>query len=170
LGEPGIKIILEALPLLPGFEDRDQPVTLQIKGESLFLKAKGSAEDWTEISIPAQVAGLPVSISMNRTYLAKALKFGFAQIDIENRSSPMVFSAKGKTMIVSPLGPPDAKKVPVAPAPPPTSPPENASAAATPPPAEPTTTAESPERTSPMPENTMAAPQRGNLNSHNGHI
>ncbi len=168
LGEPGIKVILEALPLLPGGEDRDQPITLEIRGQYLTLKAKGNSAEWTEIPIPATVSGLPVSVSMNRTYLAKALKFGFAQLDIEDKVSPMVFSAKGKTMIVSPLGPPDAKKVPAAPATPPNSPPENASAAATPPAAESSTTAESSERTT-VPENTMAAPQRGNLNSHNGH-
>jgi hypothetical protein len=56
LGEPGIKIILDALPLLPGQDDRDQPVSLEIKGEYLTLKAKGK-DDWTEIPIPATVSG-----------------------------------------------------------------------------------------------------------------
>jgi DNA polymerase III sliding clamp (beta) subunit (PCNA family) len=112
LGEPGIKTILEALPLLPGLEDRDQPVCLEIKGEYLILKSKGSAKEWTEIPIPAKVSGLPVSISMNRTYLAKALKFGFVQIDIEDKTRPMVFTAKGKSMVVSPLGSKPAEKAP----------------------------------------------------------
>ncbi len=169
LGEPGIKMILEALPLLPGGEDWGQPVTLEIKGEYLTLKAKGNSGEWTEIPIPAKVTGAPVAITLNRNYLAKALKFGFGQIDIEDHVSPLVFTAKGKTMVVCPIGPPDAKKAPASPDPSPPSSPENVSAAAAPPAAEPNTTAESTERTNPMPENTMTAPQRGNLNSHNGH-
>jgi len=147
LGEPGINIILEALPLLPGIEDLDQSVSLEIKGDHLTLKAKGDGTEWTEIPIPAKVSGLPVTVSVNRMYLAKALKFGCVQIDIENKTSPVLFSAKGKTMVICPIGPLDAKKAPVAPSDPSTSPPENTSAAATPPPAESTsTTAEPPER------------------------
>jgi len=104
---------------------------LEIKGEYFTLKAKGK-DDWTEIPIPAKVSGLPVTISMNRTYLAKALKFGFAQIDIKDKTSPLVFNATGKMLVVCPLGYQAAGKVPVAPTTPPTSPTENASAAATP--------------------------------------
>ncbi len=125
LGEPGIKIILDALPLLPGQDDRDQPVTLEIKGEYLTLKAKGK-DDWTEIPIPATVSGLPVSISMNRMYLAKALKFGFAQIDIQDRISPVVFSTKGRMLVVCPLGFNAAAKVPASPPTPSTAAPETA--------------------------------------------
>jgi DNA polymerase III sliding clamp (beta) subunit (PCNA family) len=162
LGEPGIKIILDALPLLPGQEDRDQPVSLEIKGEYLNLKAKGNAAEWTEIPIPAKVSGIPVNVTMNRTYLAKALKFGLAQVEIEDSVSPLVFSAKGKMLVVCPLGPPKPAKSTPAPS---TPPPLNASAATTPQPAEPITTAK-PERTNPVPENTMTAPQRGNLTGH----
>ena len=164
LSEAGIKIILDALPLLPGQDEVNQPVTLEIKGEYLKLKARGK-DDWTEIPIPATVSGSPVAISMNRSYLAKALKFGCTQIDIEDSTSPLVFSTKGKKLVVSPLGATDAKKAPAAPNTPPTSPPENASAAATPPAAEPTTPqAESPERTQPPAQNngTTTTP-RGNL-------
>jgi DNA polymerase III sliding clamp (beta) subunit (PCNA family) len=127
LGEPGINMILEALPLLPGNEDLNQPVTLEVKGEYLTLKAKGKG-DWTEIPIPAKVSGLPVTISMNRKYLTKALKFGFTQVDIEDKTSPVVFSTKGKMLVISPLGPPDANQVADAP----TSPPDNPSATALP--------------------------------------
>jgi hypothetical protein len=166
LGEPGIKIILEALPLLPGQEETDQSVSLEIKGDSLFLKAKGSAKDWTEIPIPAKVSGLPVTVAMNRKYLAKALKFGCTQLDIEDNRFPLVFSTKGKMVVVSPLRPLEAKKVPAAPTTPSTSPPENAPAAAAPPPAETTTTAEptSERNQPPMAEiNGTATTTTGNL-------
>jgi DNA polymerase III sliding clamp (beta) subunit (PCNA family) len=168
LGESGIKTILEALPLLPGHNDNDQSVSLEIKGEYLVLKAKGRAEEWTEIPIPAKVSGKPVTIPMNRKYLAKALKIGCTQIDIEDKTSPMVCSTKGKILVICPLGPPDAKKVAAAPATPPASPsPENASAAATPPAAETTKPEEQPtERSQPVAENNGAATAtRGNLST-----
>jgi DNA polymerase III sliding clamp (beta) subunit (PCNA family) len=129
LAEPGIKIILDALPLLPGQDDRNQPVSLEIKGEYLTLKAKGSAKEWTEIPIPAKVSGLPVTVPLNRTYLAKALKFGCTEIGIEDKVSPVKFTTNGKTFVVCPLGDPDAKKVPATS---PVSPQENTSAPATP--------------------------------------
>jgi DNA polymerase III sliding clamp (beta) subunit (PCNA family) len=163
LAEPGIKIILDALPLLPGNEDMNQPVSLEIKGEYLTLKAKGKG-DWTEIPIPAKVSGLPVTVSMNRIYLAKALKFGCTQVGITDSVTPVSFTTKGKTFVVSPIGPPTeaAAKVPDTR---PTSPTENASAE-TPSPAEPTNQTET-ERTTMPAKNTMSAPQRGNLTSHN---
>jgi hypothetical protein len=169
LGEPGVKIILDALPLLPGQDDRDQPVSLEINGEHLTLKANGNAKNWTEIPIPATVSGLPVTISMNRTYLAKALKFGFTQIGIVDKTSPLVFNAKGRMFVVCPLGYQAPVKVPAPSPTPPTSPPENASAAATPPPAEPIpTAAEQPaERTQPVTDgNGAATAASGSLTTH----
>ena len=37
---------------------------------------------------------------MNRTYLAKALKFGCAEIGIADSVSPVMFTTKGKTLVV----------------------------------------------------------------------
>jgi DNA polymerase III sliding clamp (beta) subunit (PCNA family) len=164
LGEPGIKIILEALPLLPGIDVMHQPVSLEIKEDALFLKAKG--KDWTVIPIPAKVSGLPVAVSMNRNYLAKALKAGCTEIGIEDKASPVKFTTKGKTFVVSLIGPPPAAAV-KAPETRPISPPENASAAP-PSPAETTNQTETERTQGPMPANTntMTAPQRGNLTSH----
>jgi DNA polymerase III sliding clamp (beta) subunit (PCNA family) len=164
LGEPGIQLILETLPLLPGGEERDQPVSLEIRGEALKLRARGKG-DWTEIPIPAQVSGKSVSVAMNRSYLAKALKFGCAQIDIEGQHKPVLFRSKGKTMVICPLGPPDAPKVPEVPTAPATSPTENASPAAAPPAAEATTpTADPIINQPPVTENNEAATTtRGNL-------
>jgi hypothetical protein len=147
LGEPGIKTILEALPLLPGGEHINQPVCLEITGDDLALKARMSEKDhWNCIPIPAGVSGPSVAISLNRNYLAKALRFGCTEIAIEDRLSPLVFSTKGKTMVVMPLKPdasvatpgtqPTNGQPPVtesATAQAPASQPENASAAATPP-------------------------------------
>jgi DNA polymerase III sliding clamp (beta) subunit (PCNA family) len=162
LSEQGITTILEALPLLPGQDAQDRPITLEITKDELFLKAKGrSGGDWTSIPIPAQVSGLPVSISLNRAYLAKALRFGCIRIEIKDDGSPLMFSIKGKTFVVSPLRPPGAAVQ--APAPKPISPAsENASATA-PSLAEPPPQTENERTNMPAKVTPMTAPQRGNL-------
>ena len=179
LDEAGVRIVLEALPLLPGADAFNEPVSLEIAGDNLVLKARGSDKaDWSQIPVPAKVSGPSVCISLNRTYLGRALRFGLTEIAIQDPLSALVFSTKGKTMVVMPLGPgtpvatpattPPAVQPPIA-APAaiasPTSPAENVSAEP-PSPAESNHQTESPERNNPMPTNTMTAPQRGNLTSH----
>ena len=46
LAEPGIEIILDALPLLPGNDELNQTGLFEIKEDALFLKAKGKG-DWS---------------------------------------------------------------------------------------------------------------------------
>lgn len=162
LSGAGIKTILDALPLLPGHDEDNQPVTLEITKDDLFLKAKSRQSDWTTIPIPAQVSGRPVAISLNRMYLAKALRFGCTRIEIKDDMSPLLCSMKGKTVVVSPLRPPEA----VAPAkqPTPISPNSEKASAEAPSPADQPNQTET-ERI-PMPANMMTAPQRGNLTAH----
>ncbi|MGD0813982.1 MAG: AAA family ATPase [Verrucomicrobiota bacterium] len=142
---------------MPGQDDRNQPVSLEIKDDYLTLKAKGKG-DWTVIPIPAKVSGLPVAISIKRNYLAKALKAGCTEIGIEDKTSPAKFTTKGKTFVVSLIGPPPAAAV-KAPETRPISPPENASAAP-PSPAETTNQTETERTPEPMPANTNTMLQR----------
>lgn len=161
LGEPGIKIILDALPRLPGNEEVNQPISLEIKGDNLTLKAESKPGDGTVIPVPAKVSGLPTTIRVNRTLLAKGLKFGCREIGVcppnQEGPTPIQLTAKGKIMVISQLRTPGAIDTKVV-APEPTSPTETTSAEV-PSPAEAPKTEERTE----MPAQTMAAPQRGNL-------
>lgn len=178
LGEGGVKTILDAVPLLPGNEANNQPVSLETTGNDLLLKARMSLKDeWNRVPVPAQVSGPAVCISLNRTYLTRALRFGCTEIAIRDELSPLVFSTKGKIIVVMPLRPDEAPATArsTGPATPPstaqataaaestTSPPENASAEI-PSPAESNNNSTELERTS-MPQNVMTPPARGgNLN------
>ena len=154
LAEASVKTILEALPLLPGSEDREQPVTLEVQLDQLILKARANAKvDWSRVVVPeVKITGKPVEIELNRCYVDKALRFGATWIEILDPSKPLLFSSKGKTLAVAPLKDTVASAQNTSeqsPAAPP-------SAAAEPTPTE-------PERKVTMPETTMTSPRRGNL-------
>jgi DNA polymerase III sliding clamp (beta) subunit (PCNA family) len=96
--------MLGALPRLPGGEDIDKPITLAA-GNGLVLKARGKDQsEWTKVNVPeATVTGKAVQITLNRTYLLKALRFGFQCLDIKTSLDPLLFTNRGKTLVVMPL-------------------------------------------------------------------
>jgi DNA polymerase III sliding clamp (beta) subunit (PCNA family) len=103
--EPGLEAALEALPLLPGGDLSNEPVRLEITNQSLTLCAKGKDQDKDiRVSIPgATVTGHSVETTVNRSYLAKAFRFGLNTIQLEDSLSPLVFSKEGKSMVVMPV-------------------------------------------------------------------
>jgi len=92
------------LPLLPGKEELGQPVTLAA-GNGLWVKARAADQvDWTWIFVrEATVLGPLVEITLNRTYLLRALRFGLHRIELGDSLGPLLFKAPGKMMIVMPL-------------------------------------------------------------------
>ena len=167
LAEPGIETILNALPRLPGNDSINQPVTLEITRDGLNLKAENKTGNSIVIPVPAKVSGAPDSACVNRTLLAKALKFGCTEIAIappdENRAR-IVLTTKGKTIVISQITSDAAPTTATTPVPSP-SPNENAAAES---PSSATTRTTTEERSEQMPvqSNGLAAPQRVNLTSH----
>ena len=152
-----VDTILDAVPMMPGVEDVNQPVTLTA-GNGLCLKAKGKGqEQWTRIPVPsASVVGRTVDVTMNRGFLLKALRFGLHRIQIHSSLEPLVFSSERKTMVVMPLRRESEPESTSATQDSPSSPQSAASPSA----AEATTPTE--ERNT-MTTNTMTAPERANL-------
>ena len=153
LASNAVDTILDALPMMPGGDDINQPVTLAA-GNGLCLKAKAKdQEQWTRIPVTsASVVGKSVDITINRGLLLKALRFGLHRIEIHSSLEPLVFSATGKTMVVMPLRT-EAEAEP-----------------STTHPAVPPSAAEATNPTDErkdMPTNTMTAPERSNLKPQN---
>jgi DNA polymerase III sliding clamp (beta) subunit (PCNA family) len=168
LGPKAVDTLLDAVPLLPGADQLNESITLQIGAGQLFLKAKGKGQpDWTIVPIAdVQITGNEVETSINRGFLLKALRFGTTEAHIKNPVEPMLFRCKGKVLVVMPLRGDAAEKYLAA------NPPsagnsnnsEIASAASAP------SAAEVQPRTEPEPStmatNTMTPPARGNLTTH----
>jgi DNA-binding FrmR family transcriptional regulator len=153
-----IKTILDSVPLLPGADDQNVPIVLEILDNRLLLKARAKDQkDETRVPIgEAQITGKPVEVSLNRSYLLKALRFGLNQVQIIGPIEPLLFTNGNRQMIVMPLRG-EAVGAPQGPHQQPPPPPENAAAAPVPSPAKAPKPTET-KRTH-MPENTRPAAQ-----------
>lgn len=105
-----VETLLAGVPRLPGGDELNHAVKLEIAGSTLTVKAKAKdAPDWTCLTVAgATLTGKSVSISLNRDYLLKALRFGLTAVEIEDDLSPMDFYAGGRRMIVMPVRPSEA--------------------------------------------------------------
>lgn len=102
-----VEALLKNVPLLPGHDDINRPVTVQVTADAVFVKAKTSdAKEWTSLRLPVEkVVGKPIETTLNRDYLLKALRFGLLELAIDDALSPMVFGAPGKQLVVMPVRP-----------------------------------------------------------------
>jgi DNA polymerase III sliding clamp (beta) subunit (PCNA family) len=107
LNDEAIQLMLDALPRLPGGDDNYQPVTLSTVGGQFRLSAK--AKDDTQPSeIPiasAELSGADAQIRLDRNFVIKALRFGFATFEWTDELSPILFTGPGRKMVVMPLSP-----------------------------------------------------------------
>ena len=105
LDRSAVETLLAGLPRLPGHDDPNRPATLEVEGNALVLKAKArDAKDWTSLTVDgAQITGRDVSISVNRDYLLKALRFGLTTFEIEDGRSPLDCIAGGRRLVVMPI-------------------------------------------------------------------
>ena len=101
--------LLAGVPKLPCGHEFRHPVTLEVLGGTLIAKAKASdAKEWTSlILIGAKATGKAVSVTLNRDYLLKALRFGLTTVEIEDELKPVQFHEGGRRMVVSPILPPE---------------------------------------------------------------
>jgi hypothetical protein len=116
------------------------------------------AEDWTEVPVPGvTVSGPDNEVGINRTYLTKALRFGFTEFTVHDPLTPVVFTAPGRMVLVMPV------RLDSAPATPKNNPPPPEAAASTSPsvaqPENPTEQRNAMASTSPA----MTPPERENL-------
>ncbi|WCJ60709.1 hypothetical protein NXS98_06165 [Fontisphaera persica] len=102
--EASVEFLQQLLPKLPGNDDINRGITLDVtKTLTVKAHARGSS-DWTSVVVPeVKITGKPNLICLNRDYLLKALSFGLHNLDLYDELSPMVFSTAGKRMVVMPI-------------------------------------------------------------------
>ena len=106
--------ILALVPKIPCHDAINLPIGLIAEGKKLTLRGRGANDSkWTNLTVDgAAVKGQPVTIYVNRDFLAKALKFGMNTIEIIDPLTPLRFSNGGKQMIVMPIRGRDPTKSP----------------------------------------------------------
>ena len=104
-GEQAVAMLLKAIPQMPGAHVQNEPVQLTVHGNDVSLQSRNNETDaWTTVPIvDAKATGKPVAISLNRSYLLKAFKFGLTELLIIDPTTPVVFRRGGKRMVVAAL-------------------------------------------------------------------
>ena len=120
LSEEVLDAVIEIVERIPcDLQNPNKPIALKIDGRKLNIRGRNKEDaTWTEVEVHgAKVSGDNVTISLNRDFALKALKFGLNQIEIMDELSPLKFSRDGKQMIVMPVRP-NTSTVTTRPAPP----------------------------------------------------
>jgi len=101
LTEEAIGLMLDALPQKPGNDDSHQPVTVIVRPGRLILRSRPRlGAEWAEVPVPGvSVIGASQRVCLNRTFITKALRFGFSEFEVQDALSPVVFTAPGKKLL-----------------------------------------------------------------------
>lgn len=99
------EFLLQVLPKLPGEKDENAPVTLALNGRAVVrAKADGQSRVTELVLEKSQVSGKAVRFGTCRTYLIRALQFGFGGIAVVTPDSPIVCREESRLYLWMPLG------------------------------------------------------------------
>ena len=106
ISEAAAEAIQSIVPRLPGEDQPNHMVGLQVSQGKLFLRGWNQGQEQpTEIEVPnVTVEGTPATVYLNRKYLLKAIDFGLRHIDVQETLKPLRFSdGSSRQMIVMPV-------------------------------------------------------------------
>jgi hypothetical protein len=108
LSKDDIRFLVETLPQLPGENEDDSPLTIDLNG-SIAIRAK-PAEKENEKAKPTEVVltnsqwtGDPFRIAVNRTYLQRAMKLGLSDLSLYNPDSALLCQSFDRKFVWMPL-------------------------------------------------------------------
>jgi DNA polymerase III sliding clamp (beta) subunit (PCNA family) len=104
-GDKATALLLDVLPKLPGKDDPSQPIRLDIVDKRLLVTAgdKSTPQGTTLPVEDAVVSGDNLTISVDRNFALKALKWGLTEMALIDALSPLVFSAPGRRLVAMPM-------------------------------------------------------------------
>jgi hypothetical protein len=104
LAEEDAAFLARTLPALPGRDDDDAPLTVDLNGHvAVRAKADGQGEPTEIILSRSEVIGPAVRLVSNRQYLARAIQLGLTEMRVVNPDSPVVCRNRFKTYLWMPL-------------------------------------------------------------------
>lgn len=104
-GNKATALLLDVLPKLPGKDDPSQPIRLDIVDKRLLVTAgdKSTPQGTTLPVDDAVVTGENLTITVDRNFALKALKWGLTEMALIDALSPLVFSAPGRRLVAMPM-------------------------------------------------------------------
>jgi hypothetical protein len=105
LSAADVAFLVKALPRLPGREDDNAPLTLDLSGQVAVRARAEGQERVTEVLLcRSEVVGPPVRLVCNRQYLARAVALGFTEFRVTKPDVPVASSDRSRTYVWMPLG------------------------------------------------------------------
>ncbi len=98
------RFLADSLGRLPGADRANSPVTVDLNGR-VAVRARGSGDGpATELILGRSAyTGVPVRFQTNREYLGRAVRLGFAEIEVVDPASPIVCRSGGRAYAWQPL-------------------------------------------------------------------
>ncbi len=98
------RFLLDSLGRLPGAEEPNAPATVDLNGK-IAVRARGNGEGpATELVLSRSgYTGSPVRLQTNREFLARAIRLGFAEVEVADADSPLVCRDDRRILAWQPL-------------------------------------------------------------------
>ena len=98
------RFLLDALGRLPGAGEPNSPATVDLNGR-IAVRARASGQEGTTELILARSAytGPPVRLQTNREFLARALRLGFAEVEVVDADTPLACRDDRRVLAWQPL-------------------------------------------------------------------
>ena len=104
IADSDAQFLQDAIPRLPVDENQNHPVTIDLNGEVIVRATASDQPKPTELVLTnSRLVGDPVKISVNREFLARAMKLGFREIGLINEQSIVTFDDGRRKYLVMPL-------------------------------------------------------------------
>ena len=99
------RFLQSALDRLPGSEELNSPVTMDLNG-IVAIRAKGADQSQiTELILDrSRYTGPPIRINTNRIFLRRAIQLGFSEVSISDVETPVVCREQHRVYAWQPLG------------------------------------------------------------------
>jgi hypothetical protein len=97
--------LLPALDRFPGGDEADAPATVDLNGRvAIRARATGQAGATELVLARSAYSGEPVRVHANRAFLARAVRLGFAELEVSAPGAPVVCRDGRRTYAFQPLG------------------------------------------------------------------
>jgi hypothetical protein len=97
-----VSALVDAIAQLPGHDDADAPVTLDLSGSVVIRAMDGAKVE--EVSARRGFATGHARTAFNRLYLARALRLGLTHVEIHDAGKPVVARDESRTFVWAALG------------------------------------------------------------------
>lgn len=96
--------LVKTLPHLPGQDEENKPLTLDLNGQVSLRARAANQEMATEVLLArSEYTGKPVQVCINREYLARAVQLGFKEVHVNTADTPLLFKDEKRLFVCMPL-------------------------------------------------------------------